>query len=92
MSSGSICFDSLILSHYLLTVNRFNVTIYTVKEVNLLKKTTTKSYSLPIEIAEQIDALSSDLGVSASAVITAILSGVLKWNLKEIFKNGISGR
>ena len=54
-----------------------------------MKKTITKSYSLPIEVAEQVEQLSAELGVSASAVITAILSIVFKWNLKEVFKNAV---
>lgn len=57
-----------------------------------MKKTTTKSYSLPIEVAEQVEQLSAELGVSASAIITAILSIVLKWNIKEVFKNAVHRR
>jgi predicted transcriptional regulator len=48
-----------------------------------MKKTTTLSFSVPVEIAEELDKLSSGLNISRSALITAILTFVIKWK-----KNG----
>jgi metal-responsive CopG/Arc/MetJ family transcriptional regulator len=58
-----------------------------------MKKTITISASLPEHIVNQLDVIAADTGLSRSAVLTAILSLVLKWEkIKEVFKYGICGR
>ena len=53
------------------------------------KNTTTISISVPTTIAEQLDRVSLDMGVSRSSICTAIISVVLKWDLlKELVKHG----
>lgn len=55
-----------------------------------MKKTVTKSYSIPVEIAKDIDKMAAELHISSSALITAALSVIIKWkDGKEVFTNGI---
>lgn len=52
-----------------------------------MKLTKTRSYSLPAPIVEQLDNLAGELNVSTSALLTGMLSIMLKWNLKEMLEN-----
>jgi metal-responsive CopG/Arc/MetJ family transcriptional regulator len=56
----------------------------------MMKKTVTISVSLPENIVNQLDKITDDTHLSRSAVLTAILSLVMKWDkVKEVFKYGI---
>jgi metal-responsive CopG/Arc/MetJ family transcriptional regulator len=48
-----------------------------------MKNTTTIAVSLPTDVAAQLDAVSKELNVSRSAVLTAVASLMLKWNMFE---------
>jgi len=59
-----------------------------------MKKTITISFSIPVTLADQLDNLSKEMNISRSAVLTSIISLVLKWNSsqkKEVL-NSIYGR
>ncbi len=57
-----------------------------------MKKTVTVSISIPVELSNKLDKLGEELAVNRSALCTAIISLVLKWNLLEGIKNGICRR
>lgn len=45
-----------------------------------MKKTVTKAYSLPIPVVDHIETMAKDMNVSASAVVTGMLSLIIKWS------------
>jgi hypothetical protein len=57
-----------------------------------MKKVETHSICFPTEVYKQIHELSDNLHISDSAVVTAMVSCVLKWDIKEVFEHGIQGR
>lgn len=57
-----------------------------------MKNTVTVSISLPADVAAKLDFIALEMNISRSALCTAILSIVLKWDcFKETF-NSIYGR
>lgn len=63
-----------------------------------MKKTVTKAYSLPIPVVEHIDKIAKDMNVSASAVVTGMLSLITKWSIeateqqKTVVLNSLYGK
>ena len=57
-----------------------------------MKKVKTRSYCLPIETIAKIQDIADELDISASSVASAMLAIVLKWDVKELFKDAIQRR
>lgn len=57
-----------------------------------MKKKITKAYCIPSDIANKVEDLADELGVSASAVVTMYLSVGIKFDLKEVFRDAVQRR
>ena len=53
-----------------------------------MKTTETVSFSLPVKLLEQVDNKATELNISRSALLTAIISVSMKW-VEEASKNGV---
>ena len=51
-----------------------------------MKKTATVAFSVPCDLLKDIDKLAEDLHVKRSALLTAMLSIIMKWKIEPTLK------